>query len=65
LARTEETKPNTTKANIHPEHKNCTAQNKHKKTKAMFGGLIPSPAQKQSRLYSTVPGAHMGLRYMQ
>jgi len=30
---TEETKPNTTKANIHQEHKNATTKNKHKKLK--------------------------------
>ena len=30
LASTEETKPNTTKANIHREHKNTTTQSKHK-----------------------------------
>jgi len=33
LASTEETKPNTTKANIHPEHENTTTQNKHKNLK--------------------------------
>jgi len=33
LASIKETKPNTTKANIHPEHENNTAQNKHRKLK--------------------------------
>jgi len=36
---TEETKPNTTKANVDPEHKNTTIQNKHK-TKPTFGHLV-------------------------
>jgi len=39
LASTEETKPNTTKANIHPQHKNTTTQNKHTKLKP---GLVAS-----------------------
>jgi len=40
LARTEETKLNTTKANIHPKHKNTT-QNKHtKKTNARFRCVV-------------------------
>jgi len=39
LASTQETKINTTKANIHPEHKNTTTQNKHKKLKR---GLVAS-----------------------
>jgi len=37
---TEETKPNATKANIHPEHKNTTTQNKH--TKKLKAGLFAS-----------------------
>jgi len=38
LPSTEETKPNTAKANIHPKHKKYyTTQNKHAKTKARFG----------------------------
>ena len=35
----EETKPNTTEANVHPEHKNTTTQNKHKK---LNPGLVAS-----------------------
>jgi len=42
LDSTEETKPNTTKANIHPENESTT-QNKHKKTKARFGRLARPP----------------------
>jgi len=34
LASTEQTEPNTTKANIHPEHENITSPNKHQKLKS-------------------------------
>jgi len=40
LASTEETKPNTTKANTHLEHRNTMTHNKRQKTKAGFGRLI-------------------------
>ena len=40
---TEETKPKTTKANIHPQHKYTTTVNKHTKTKARFGRLVRLP----------------------
>jgi len=56
-ASTEETKPNTTKANTYPEHKNTTTQ----KNKARFGRLIWPQAWKQSRTYSTAPRAQRGL----
>ena len=48
------------RANIGLEHKNTTAQNKHKKTKARFGCLARSPVWKRSRPYFTAPGAHTG-----
>jgi len=51
LASTEETKPNSTKANIHPQHENTTIHNKHKKTKAMFSRLVRPPVCKWSRTY--------------
>jgi len=54
LASAEETKPNMTKANIHPEHKSTTTQNKHTKLKP---GLITSydlrPGNEQVLFYSS------------
>jgi len=45
LGMEKKTKPNTTKAHIHESK--CTAtQNKHKKTKARFSGLLRHPAWK-------------------
>jgi len=44
LASIEETKPNTTKAKFHPEHKYTITQNKYEKNKARFGRLLqPRP----------------------
>jgi len=57
---TEETKPKTTKANIHAEHRNTTTQNKHtQKTKVGFVRLVWPAACKWRRPYSPAPRAHM------
>jgi len=58
LAAAEETKPNTTKANIHPGHKNTRAQNEH--TKILKPGLVASYDIRPGNGYSTAPGAQMG-----
>jgi len=56
LASTAETRPNTTKANNHPEYKNTTTQNKQKITKARLGCLLWPPAWKRSRPILQLPG---------
>jgi len=59
LASTEETKPNTTKANIHTKHKNTTTQNQRKKLKpALVAWYTTSGRETGSRLQSTVPVTH-------
>jgi len=45
LASTEETKPTTTKANIHPEHKNTAAQNELKPGLVASYDLLPGHEQ--------------------
>jgi len=57
LETTKETKPKTTIANIHPQHRNTTAQNKHKKLKP---GLVASynfwSANAASPILQQLPG---------
>jgi len=44
FASTEQTEPNTTKANIYPEHKNTTIQNKHKLECGPMPNVMATPA---------------------
>jgi len=60
LASTEETKPTTTKANIHARHKNTTAQNKQKKTEARFGYRLHLGSENNAGPILQLPGAKWG-----
>jgi len=51
LASIEETKPNTAKANIQPQHKNTKKHKINTKDKARFGGLVLPPAWKRTEPY--------------
>ena len=53
LASTAETKHNTTKSNVHPEHKHTTKQNIHKKAKARFGRLVWYLETQHALVYSS------------
>ena len=54
LATAEETKSNTTEANIHPEHKNTRAQNEHTQKK-LKPGLVASYDIRPGNGCSTAP----------
>jgi len=61
LASIEETKSNTTKANIHLEHRNTTTQNKHKKLKPGLVALYKFRREKGAGPTLLLPGPANGM----